>query len=74
MKHYRYDMMTADIIYNIKKHPQEQMALLGAKVLKCEPVSVADCWWFRVEDKISPLPEYLHEMDDNFKFSDERSV
>ena len=74
MKHYRYDVLTADIDCHIQKHPQEQMVLLGAKVLKSEPVPIADCWWFRVEDEISPLPEYLSELNDSFKFSNERCV
>ena len=70
MKNYRYDFLTADNC-NINEHPQAQMKKLGAKVIKSEPVSVADCWWFRTENEINPLPKYLIELPDDFIFSDE---
>lgn len=70
MKNYRYSLITADMD-GIKDHPQTQMKKLGAKVIKSEPVSIADCWWFRTENEINPLPKYLYEMKDDFKFSDE---
>ena len=70
MKHYRYSVIGADMD-GVTEHPQEQMRNLGAKVIKSEPVMIADCWWFRTENEINPLPNYLYEMDDDFKFSDE---
>lgn len=71
MKNYKYDLIGADIDCGIKEHPQVQMKKLGVKVIKSEPVPIADCWWFRTETEINPLPKYLREMSDNFKFSDE---
>lgn len=72
MKNYRYDMIGAHIYNGITEHPQVQMKKLGYKVIKSEPVPIADCWWFRVENEIKNTPEYLNEMSDDFKFSDER--
>lgn len=57
----RYDMITADYC-GIKKHPQEQMKLLGYKLIDSIPQSIADCWWFTVDKFIEPLPEYLHKI------------
>lgn len=71
MKHYRYDMIGADLDYHIQEHPQAQMNKLGLKVIKSEPVPIGDCWWFRTENSLSDLPGYLSEMSDDFKFSDE---
>lgn len=71
MKNYRYDIWTA-YEHGIKHHPQVQMNVLGYKVLKAEPVPIADCWWFRVENKIKNTPNYLYPMRDDFRFSDER--
>lgn len=72
MKNYKYDLVGAILDYGIEEHPQVQMKKLGAKIIKSEPVPIADCWWFRIENEINPLPKYLREMSDNFKFSDER--
>jgi hypothetical protein len=72
MKNYRYDMIGADLDYNIHEHPQAQMKKLGFKLIKSEPVPVADCWWFKVENEIENVPGYLDLMLDDFKFSDER--
>lgn len=71
MKNYRYNLITADLDCGIHEHPQVQMKKLGAKVVKYEPVPIGDCWWFRTENEITPLPEYLFEMPDDFKFSGE---
>jgi hypothetical protein len=71
MKHYRYDMYGA-FRNGINEHPQKQMKNLGCNVVKAEPVTVADCWWFRVDNDIENVPEYLYSMSDDFKFSDER--
>lgn len=71
MNHYVYWMLTADLECGINKHPQDQMKELGFNVVKCEPVSIADCWWFRTTNEITPLPPYIKRMKDDFKFSDE---
>lgn len=71
MKNYRYCLVTADLDFSIKNHPQEQMKKLGFNVIQSEPVPIADCWWFRTENSIKPLPDYITEMSDNFKFSGE---
>lgn len=71
MKHYRYDLISAYLKAGVKEHPQIDMKNLGYNVVKAEPVSIADCWWFRVENEIESVPEYLSPMGDDFKFSDE---
>lgn len=71
MKHYRYDMISANLNAGVKEHPQIQMKNLGYKVVKSEPVPIADCWWFRVENEIENTPNYLYKMRDDFRFSDE---
>ena len=71
MKNYRYDMIGA-YMAGIKDHPQVQMKNLGYEVIKSESISIADCWWFRVNNKIKRKPSYLYDMGDGFKFSDER--
>lgn len=71
MYHYVYWMLTADLDCGISKHPQDQMRELGFDVVKCEPVTIADCWWFRTTNKIAHLPPYLKRLKDDFKFSDE---
>ena len=40
-------------------HPEIQMKNLGYKIKSSEPVSVADCWIFEVEEVFYPLPKYL---------------
>lgn len=71
MKNYRYNLIEAHLDYGIKEHPQMHMENLGYKVIKSEPVPIADCWWFRVENEIKNTPKYLYPMNDDFKFSDE---
>lgn len=71
MKNYRYDIIGASLDYGINEHPQIQMKNLGYKVVKSEPVPIADCWWFRVDNEIENVPDYLYSMSDDFKFSDE---
>ena len=71
MKHYRYDLIGAHYA-GVKEHPQIDMKNLGYKVVKSEPVSIADCWWFRVENEIKNTPDYLDEMKHDFRFSDEQ--
>ena len=55
LKNYRYDVIGADIKCHIHEHPQKQMKNLGFTVIKAEPVPMADCWWFRVEDDIADI-------------------
>ena len=43
----------------ITEHPQEQMEKLGYKVIKAEPQTLGECWFFWVEDYIEPMPGYL---------------
>lgn len=71
MQHYRYDVQLA-FDSGVSEHPQKQMKKLGYDVIKSEPVSIADCWWFRVKSRITDTPCYLTPMDNDFKFSDER--
>lgn len=71
MKNYRYDVIGADQS-GVKEHPQKQMMNLGFNIIKAEPVIIADCWWFRVDNEIENVPEYLYLMRDDFKFSDEK--
>lgn len=66
--------MGAEIDYGISEHPQAQMRKLGFHVIKSEPFPIGDCWWFRVDNDIENVPEYLHEMRGDFKFSDEYSA
>ena len=71
MQHYRYDLRLA-FDSGVREHPQKQMKKLGYDVIKSEPVSIADCWCFRVKPRITDTPCYLTPMDNDFKFSDER--
>lgn len=68
MKHYRYDVLTADIDFGVKLHPQKDMARLGFKVVDSVPVSVAATWIFRVENEIDNMPPYLVDIGDDYKF------
>ena len=72
IKHFRYDVTSAGMFSDIHEHPQTQMRNLGFHWIKCEPVTVADCWWFRCDEYPKKLPEYIYKMKDDFKFSDER--
>ena len=72
MKHYRYDLISA-YLDEVKEHPQAVMEKLG-KIIKCESCPIADCWVFRVEKEINSLPSFLSELDDDFKFTDERNL
>lgn len=71
MKHYRYDLISA-YLDEVKENPQAVMEKLG-KIIKCESCPIADCWVFRMEKEINPLPSFLSELDDDFKFTDERN-
>ena len=72
IENYRFDMIGASLDYGVKEHPQKVMKDLGYNVVKCEPVPIGDCWWFRVSNHIDPVPPYLHRMKDDFKFSGEK--
>ena len=72
MKNYRYDLISA-YLDEVKEHPQAVMEKLG-KIIKCESCPIADCWVFRVEKEINSLPSFLSELDDDFKFTDERNL
>ena len=73
MKNYRYEILGAHYNYGIETHPHEQMIKLGFHVIKGEPVPIADCWIFRVdnENEIENIPGYLKEINDDFKFAGE---
>lgn len=66
-KQLRYCVITAHYD-GIDIHPQEQMKKLGYKVIASVPQSVADCWWFTVEDFIEPLPKYLAKIEYDFEY------
>lgn len=70
MKNYRYDVIGASCDYGVKEFPQAQMRKLGFHVIKSEQVTIADCWFFRVDNDIENIPGYLTELGD-LKFSDE---
>lgn len=72
MYNYRYDLISADIDYHIKKHPQQDLIDRGYKWIKCEPFSIADCWIFRFDKELNNPPPYLARVSDNFRFSNER--
>ena len=67
-KQLKYNIMTAVLDCGINDHPQTQMKKLGYKVLGSVPQSIADCWWFTVEDYIEPLPPYLTKMNYNYDY------
>ena len=73
MFNYRYCLISA-FESGVKLHPLDQLKALEIHAIKAEPVPIADCWWFRTENKIDVLPKYIFEMKETFKFSDERQV
>ena len=64
----RYDVITAQLSCGIKEHPEIQMKKLGYKVIGSVPQSIADCWWFTVENFIEPLPKYLSKINYNYDY------
>lgn len=68
MKNYRYCLITAAVYCGVREHPQVQMKKLGAKIIKAEPIPVADCWIFGIAEEIENPPQYLTPLDDNIKF------
>lgn len=65
-KQLRYDLLTASFECKEYRHPQRVMQELGYKIIGAVPQSIADQWWFTVEDYIEPLPPYLSKMTYNF--------
>lgn len=61
IKNLGYDMIGAGKS-NIYNHPQKQMQKLGLHYIKCEPVPIADCWWFRIDnyEETMKLPKYIY--------------
>jgi hypothetical protein len=67
MKNYfvRYDLIGADLNYNIHQHPQKQMKELSQELnfetIGAEPVSIADCWmfWLESDNENLELPGYI---------------
>ena len=68
MKQLKYDMWSADVQYKVQGHPQEVMKNLGFKLINSVPQSIADCWWFTVEDFDFELPPYLSEIKYNLNY------
>lgn len=76
---YRYDILSASLDESITEHPYLQMKLvledlnIDAHIIKSEPVSIGDCWWFRTNKHLpkDKLPIYITELPSDFKFSGE---
>lgn len=68
MKQLCYDMWSAMVSHNVTEHPQIQMKNLGFQVIHSVPQSIADCWWFTVEDFDFSMPPYLREMEYNLNY------
>ena len=68
MKQLCYDMWSAQVNYNVNTHPQQHMKDLGFILINSVPQSIADCWWFTVEDFDFDLPPYLSYMEYNFDY------
>ena len=68
MKQLYYDMYSAQVNYGVKKHPQADMRDLGFKLINSVAQSVADAWWFTVEDFDFELPGYLKPMEYNLNY------
>ena len=66
-KQLRYDCWEADM-NGVHGHPQKVMKELGYKVIACVPQSIAEQWWFTVEEFIEPLPCYLSKMKYDFNY------
>ena len=71
MYNYRYDCMSAELEYNIEKHPQQDLIDRDLNYIKSEPFPIIDCWIFRFDHILDNPPPYLIRISDNFKFSDE---
>ena len=71
LKNYRYNVTEAGLLYGIETHPQLQIKNLGFHIVKAEPCTVAESWFFRTDSLVQNIPNYIHELQDDFKFSDE---
>lgn len=71
LKNYKYDIMAAGLVYGIEVHPQLQIENLGFHIVKAEPCPIADSWFFRTDSFVQNIPNYVEELPDDFKFSDE---
>jgi hypothetical protein len=75
MKEYfvRYDLRTEEeesfAKSGVSLHPQTKMSLLGKelkfKAIHCEPVAIADCWffWIDAESEITEFPKYIDVLE-----------
>lgn len=63
-----YDLMTAQLDYDVTERADEHMRKLGYEILGAVPQSLGDCWWFTVKEIIEPLPPYLRQMKYNFNY------
>ena len=68
MKQLCYDVWSSQVTYGVKEHPQKHMKDLGFTLIHSVPQSVADCWWFTVEDFDFDLPPYLSPMTYNLDY------
>ena len=59
MKKYRYDIICADLVCGVREHPQRNGKSRALMLLNQEPIPIADCWIFEVDNDIENIPEYL---------------
>ena len=72
VKNLHYDLISADLDYDVHEHPQQVVRELGLHVVKAEPFPIGDCWIFRVDNADAvELPGFITFTSDDFKFSDE---
>lgn len=62
MMYLRYDVIGA-CLAGVSLHPAIDMGRLGYKVVRGIPQSIADQWWFQVDDTDVPMPKYIEPMD-----------
>lgn len=61
--HLRFDLITAQMDCNEKRHAQEVMGELGITYQHATPQSISDSWWFwNCENVPAVLPPYLTEL------------
>ena len=66
MKQVRYLCIDAHL-NGITNHPVKQMNELGYNIIAVVPQTIADQWWFSVDELIEPLPPYLEVMEYDFE-------
>lgn len=69
MCHYRYDLISADIDWGVRVHPQQDLKDRGYSWIASEPFAIADCWIFRFDKELDNPPGYLTRISDDFRFS-----